>query len=425
MDYLENFYKGIKDKMSNPPEVPTDFQMWEDIEQNLDKKKRNWMLPVFLGLPFIILFSGFIGYLLAPKTNTTLGFETEHTRDTIYINNTTHSIDTIIKTEFITQWKYRNSNQTIQLQSQIQNLSNLNRSLQNDLASLDSKLEDYRMAFSESIIKDNPKYKHLDYFRNINVTSPYNDNLLSTGRSTFENIALSPLLNPGMLEYTRPKIMIIHNDLWLENMLKNKKPKSLLEQIVPDYVNLGISVETPGIAFTKDLSPGLESGFGFQSEFLFSPKFSIVTGIRSRSTQNKTTDIAIASTYPQPIVTSEETFKNLKVKSTFVDIPFTFKYQMFKHKQNDIYLTGGVLLSKRTQTEYIFEYIRDASEIYYEEKAPGGNWGIGSTIIGLGYEMDTWGNTSAFLESYARYKFNGDSEPIHGLGFRFGMYYKI
>ena len=290
---------------------------------------------------------------------------------------------------------------------------------------LDSKLDDYRLAFSESGLSETPKYRHLDIFD----SDPKRKSLIVNEATISERyplgiLAYSPLLNPKLLDHKRPQIMII-NDLWFENLIKNKKPESFIDQLVPDYVNIGVSAETPGLAFTKNLSPGLEAGFGLNVEFMFSPKLSLVTGVRIRSTQNKTKDEVIASTYPKPNVSSEESFKNLKLKSSFIDIPFTFKYNMYKREKDKLYLTGGVLLSKNNQTEYVYEYIRNMSEIYYEEKIKGSGWNIGSSVVGLGYELETWRNTSAFIESYARYNFNSDSNRVHGIGFRFGMYYKI
>ncbi len=88
-------------------------------------------------------------------------------------------------------------------------------------------------------------------------------------------------------------------------------------------------------------------------------------------------------------------------------------------------MTGGFLLSKHNQTEYLYEYIRNTSEIYYGEKGVANGWNFGSSIVGIGYELEPWNNTLAFIESYARYNFNSDSDPIHGIGFRFGIYYKI
>jgi hypothetical protein len=422
---LENFYNKIKNKISNTPDVPTDWGMWNDIESSLEKKKRNRFLPILLVLPFIVFFSGLFGYLLAPNQGAVISNNIEEVRDTIYITNTISAVDTVLKTEFVTRWRYHNPSQHLQLQRQVQDLATNNQSLQNNIDVLDSKLNDYQYAFSESILKENPKYRHLDIFENgtkrnnrINSDAPISE------RYPIGVLAYSPLLSPKSLFYTRPQIMIV-SDLWFENMVINKEPESFLDKIVPDYVNVGVSVETPSLAFTKNLSPGLEVGLGLNTEFMFSPRVSLVTGIRTRSSQNQTSDQIIASTYPQPMFGSEDSFKNLKVKSSFLDIPFTFKYNMFKQEANKLYLTGGVLVSKHNQTEYVYEYVRNTSEVYYEEKIKGTGWNLGSATLGVGYEMETWGNTSAFVESNLRYQFKSETEAIHGIGFRFGMYYKI
>ena len=411
--------------MSNTPNVQTDWGMWDDIETSLEKKKNNRFLPILLGLPFIVFFSGFIGYLLAPNHGTVISNNIETERDTIYITNTINTVDTVLKTEFVTQWRYQNTNQQLQLQRQVQDLASINQSLQKSIETLDTKLNDYRYAFSESILKENPKYRHLDVFESrLKKNNFLNNENLTSERYPVGAITFSPLLTPKLLDYKRPQIMLINN-LLFENLVKVKKAESLIDQIVPDYVNIGVSAELPGLAFTKNFSPGLEAGLGINVELIFSPRFSLVTGVRTRSTQNKTTDAAIASTYPQPIVTSEDSFKNLKSKSSFLDIPFTFKYNMFNREKNKLYLTGGVLLSKHNQTEYVYEYVRNTSEVYYEEKIEGSGWSLGSSVVGLGYELEAWRNTSAFVESNFRYQFKRDADAIHGLGFRFGMYYKL
>lgn len=411
--------------MSNTPDVPTDWGMWGNIESSLEKKKNNRLLPILLGLPFIVFFAGLIGYLLAPNFSTVISNDLELERDTIYITNTINTIDTVLKTEIVTRWKYHNPKQQLQLQRQVQNLSSINQSLQKSMDDLDSKLNDYRFAFSENILKENPKYAHLDFFE----SEPKRNNILNNEGPINERypigvLAYSPMLSPKSLIYKRPQIMLINN-LLFENLEKNIKPESFLEKMVPDYVNIGVSAETPSLAFTKNLSPGLESGLGLNMELMFSPRLSMVTGIRTRSTQNKTTDEITASTYPQPMTGSEDSFNNLNVKSSFLDIPFTFKYNMFKNAGNKLYLTGGVMLSKHKKTEYVYEYERNTSEVYYEEKIDGTGWSLGSSLLGVGYEIEAWGNTSAFVESNLRYQFNSDSDAIHGIGFRFGMYYKI
>ena len=422
---MEKFYDKIKDKMSNTPEAPTDWGMWEDIESTLDKKRKNRFLPVFIGLPLLLFAAGVIGYLLAPKPDSTISEKVELIRDTIYLTESIHTVDTILQTEYITKWRIQKPEESLAFQSQIQNLSNLNTSLLQSIDGLNNKLKDYRYAFSESGLKNDPKYRKLDFFNPESTPNLPSDNIsLFVDRSGIEAFDLSPLLDSKMLDYERPRLMLIHN-LLFENLVKNKKSKNLLDHLIPDYFNIGVSIETPGFAFTKDLSPGLEMGFGFNAELMFSPRFSLVTGIRSRSTQNKTTDALIASSYPQPVTTSEEVFKNLNVKSSYIDIPLTFKYDVFKLRQNNVYLTGGLLLSKHSQTEYKYEYNRNTTEIYYEEKVAVNGWSLGSSVIGIGYELEPWSNTSAFIESYARYNFKSDKGAIHGVGFRFGMYYKI
>lgn len=422
---MEKFYKKIKDKMSKTPDVPTDWGMWDDVEASLDRKKHNRFFPIWLGLPFLIFLSGFIGYLMAPKSDISIADDLEIQRDTIYITKAISSVDTVIKTEYITKWKYQPESQHQQLQSKIISLYQVNQSLQNSINSLDSKLNDYRLAFSEIKDKNNPKYAHLDfsYTESNNIIS--NDSeAFRNQRYQMENIAFSPILTPKMIDYRSPKLILI-NDLWFQNLIKNKKSESLFEQIVPDYINIGLSAELPGLTFTKNLSPGLEAGLGLNIEFLFSPRFSVVTGIRNRLGQNGTSDELVASNYPQPVINLEESFKNLKVKTTFIDIPLSLKYRILNIGQNDLYLSGGLLVSKDVEREYVYEYIRNASEIYYEVKREGGNWSIGSSIFSVGYEFDAWSNTSAFFESYIRHNFNSDEDAIHGIGFRFGMYYKI
>lgn len=411
--------------MSKTPDVPTDWGMWEDIEQNLDNKRKNRFLPVFIGLPILLVAAAMIGYLLAPKLDSNMSDNVEVIRDTIYLTESIHTIDTILKTEYITKWRIQKPEENLAFQSQIQNLASLNKSLQQSIDGLNNKLDDYKYVFSESGLKNNPKYSKLDLFNpESTVNIPPDKSSLFVDRFGIDVFDLSPLLDPQKLNFERPKLMLIHN-LLFENLVKNKKSKSLLDHIIPDYLNIGVSIETPSFAFTKDLGPGLEIGFGFNAELMFSPRFSLVTGVRTRSTQNKTTDELIASTYPQPITSTEEAFKNLSVKSSYIDIPLTFKYKAFKLRQNNVYLTGGLLLSRHNQTEYLYEYIRNSSEIYYEEKGIASGWSLGSSIIGLGYELEPWSNTSAFIESYARYSFRSDSDPVHGIGFRFGIYYKI
>lgn len=422
---MEDFYDKIKDKMSNKPEVSTDWGMWEDIESTLDKKKKRRFIPVLLGLPFLLLFAGAVGYKLAPKSEDSISSKIDIQRDTIYLTETSHSVDTIVKTKYITKWKYRNSNKNLALQSQIQDLATINASLQQSINGLDSKLNEYRYAFSESILKSNPKYKHLDYYDKKKSTNSIAQNDVSrTDRSLLTGLTLSPLLDLRELTFERQKIMVIHN-LLFENLVKNKKSESLLEKLTPDYINVGASLESPALAFTKNLSPGLEFGLGLNVELMFSPKFSIVTGVRTRSTENKTIDPFVAALYPQPTINSEEEFKNLAVKSSFIDIPLTLKYDFLRLNQNNIYFTGGLLLSRHNQIEYKYEYIRDQTEIYYEEKGDKLGWSLGSSVIGIGYEMDNWNSVSAFIESYARYNFSSNGEAIHGAGFRFGVYYKI
>jgi len=411
--------------MSSNPEVQTDWGMWDSIETSLDKRKKRRFLPFLLALPFLLLFAGAVGYMLAPKSEDSNLSNIDVQRDTIYLTESIHSIDTILKTEYITKWKYRNPNQDLALQSQVQDLASLNTSLQQSIKGLDLKLNEYRYAFSESILKNNPKYDHLDYINSkINTNSIALNEDFKTDRSIINGLTMSPLLDLQTLTFERQKIMLIHN-LLFENLVKNKKSESVLEKLTPDYVNIGASIESPGLAFTKNLSPGLELGFGLNVELMFSPRFSIVTGIRTRSTQNTTTDSLIAGLYPQPATGIEEQFKNLAVKSSFIDIPFTFKYDFLKLNQNNIYLTGGLLLSKHNEIEYKYEYLRGQTEIYYEEKGDQLGWSLGSSVLGVGYEFDAWDRASAFIESYARYNFNSDVDPIHGVGFRLGLYYKI
>ena len=410
--------------MSNTPDVSTDWGMWSDLESTLDKKRINRLLPIFLGLPIFLILGGIIGYMIAPKQKV-FSNAVEIKKDTIYLTEKIHTIDTLIKTEYITKWKYKNPIHNKALQIQAQQLASLNSSLQESIRELDGKLNDYRYAFSESILKNDPKYRSLDFFNSKSSIIPSNKNITSDiERFSIDKLAFSPQLDLKVLKFDRPDIMLIHN-LLFENLVNNQKAKSLLDHIIPDYINLGASIETPGLALTNNLSAGLEFGVGLNAEIIFSPNFSLVTGIRSRSSENKTTDPIIAANYPQPIIGDKEIFKNLSVKSSFIDIPITLKYNILKFNQNDVYLTGGLLLSKHSQTEYKYEYVRNTTEIYFEEKAEVSGWSLGSYIFGVGYEMDAWSNTLVFAESFVRYNYKSDFEPVHGVGFRFGMYYKI
>jgi hypothetical protein len=422
---LEDFYKKIKDKISDAPDVPTDWGMWAEIESSLEKKRKNWFLPLLIGLPILLALAGLIGYWLAPKPDSLVSDKTEFSTDTLYLTKTNYIKDTIFLTKYITKWKYNSPPENVVFLSQIQKLTNLNRSLEQSIKKLNTDLKEYKLAFSESTLKNDPKYKYLNRF------SSESDALFTTNnmdlvniRTELEGLVKSPILIPKSLIYERPKLMKVHN-LYFENLVKNKKSDSLLDHMIPDYINLGASIEAPGLSVSNDLNPGLEMGIGLNVELMFSPKFSLVSGVRLRSNQNKTNDAQIASTYPQPIVNTEDNFKNLNIKSSFIDIPFTFKYDVLRHKQNNIYLSAGFLLSLQNHVEYKYEYIRNSTEIYYEVKGPSLGWGLGTSILGIGYEFDHWRNTSAFVESYARYNFKSDSDAIHGIGFRFGIYYKI
>ena len=413
--------------MGDYPETPTDWNAWDTISKGLQNDGNNRVLPLWIWLPIGLITTGILGYWLGQTQYAQPSItQSENIIDTVYISSTNTIRDTVYQEKYVTEWKYKNA-----IFNDDQIISSV--AYQNLLASktrFENQLSQYQNTLSNHPIAYHPLFATLPGLRELAKQNNPIENLANpnsiTDRLHGINIESITPLELALLQSNRRLIAGLNVYKYPIPSLKSKK--SILEHIIPDYVNIGASLEGPFSSFTQEGTTGIEFGGGIHTELLFSPKFSVVTGFRSRNNTTSITDETEALKYPQPLeLNPGEIFKNLNIKTNFLDIPLHLKYK-YSTTGIEKYIIAGILTTKTSSREYAYEYSTANGETYREVNGVNSGWTIGTATLGMGFEYGIGNSFNVFAEPYARFNFKtstGDRNEFHGIGLRLGLVYEL
>jgi hypothetical protein len=421
---LEEFYKKIREKLNRPPKSQTDWELWDKISPDIEYNRRG--MPLWWWVPALAVISGIIGYFLHFHDEVMeLPPRTVYMIDTVYVDKIITKNDTFILERFTDPIVYEDAD--LKLIPAYALLEKKARLFEQEVEILQAELNEIGKVIFDSSLKHDDRL------------SPYLEKYLV--RTGIENKNKNPLFDLRSITETpyeitsfsyypiiKGKIPIVRNVFW-DHLIKQQQNESLLNKIIPDYFNIGAVLEGPGIALHNDLNPGLDIGYGVQFEALFSPTFSLLFGVNSRTSYGVTEDLVLANSFPQPQNIGEDSrFDKLQIISKSIDIPLSVKYKLVQKSRWDIFLSGGFIFSKFSENEYKYEYKENNTEIYYEIKDKGGNWNLGSFTFGVGTETNIFSRWTLSIAPQFRYHFKSDlptNYKNHGIGLRVAMMYNL
>ena len=425
---MKEFYDKIKDKMSEPPKQPTDWAMWDKVSNSVGEDNPSSGIPLWLWLPFLMALAGIGGYFLNSDSNHEALSSGITVTDTVYIHEQTIRTDTIYKTKYITQWRDR--------KVENRDLLSLNKlllvdadSLRNQVSFLERKMNALEHAIRSTSLKYDPALAGI-------LSISDEGNMKNTFPSEIGSIANLVESQRGGLN-SLGLLQIPNYFIFQDGMVRNWKldpvkitPRSpgLLESLIPDYVNIGISLGTPALNFSNGLMPGYEIGGQLHLELLFSPKFSLVTGIGAKNATPKTKDESLAMVYGLPDILDGDQFKELYLNTSSLQVPLLMKYTIRKGKTGKRYLIGGLIVNRVFDQEPRFEYLRGVNEIYYETDSNTLPWSFSTIQLGFGFERKIRDRLNIYAEPFGRYDFSrldADGYKFHGLGVRWGVSYEL
>ncbi len=427
---MEEFYKKLNDKLENTPNEPTDWSVWDKIENELDRDKKRAIIP-FWFWPLGMLAVGLLGYMLGSEMpfNIPSNERTTLVRDTIYMDRIITKSDTVFQHTSLTENPiFSNLNAENQrIQNQLQALKLYNRQIANQLNSY-GRLIAEKGLLADIDFSKLPNIQDFESFASKMEVA--NSDIFPKEKRDFLNSLefLDGIPISKQIEYDRKRPMPIVG-LTHSQILKMMENPSFMDKITPDYVNIGFLTEGPSFIFDQNGNSGSAFGGGGIVELIFSPKLSLILGASSVSYSSKIEDETNAGVYPQPMnIGEDEIFENLNILSSSLEIPVSLKYRLNFIKSVQPYIVGGLSGVKFRNIEYKYEYSSGTNETYYEVSAnavlPWG-WSVHgglSAVKSISNSFDILGEVR-FNYQLGDAALNRDR--YYGLGIRLGALYKI
>ena len=134
---MENFYRKIKDKISNPPQTSTDWQVWDKISGEIESNSKG--IPFWWWVTAAAMIGGVVGYFLHFHDDKSLPLENKvYVTDTVYIEKETLLTDTIYMNRYLSPTNYNIKElENLPQYAAIQNRSKI---LEKEIAELQNEL---------------------------------------------------------------------------------------------------------------------------------------------------------------------------------------------------------------------------------------------------------------------------------------------
>ncbi len=418
--------------MSEPPKETTNWSMWEDLKGKIDSNsnRNKAVIPLWAWLPIALGLCLYFGYSLGSKNDNADLSNSFQDIDTVYVKQNVYLIDTIFQNRYITKYLEHKISQEENQILENQQSALVNAALKNEIEYLKEKLNQYSYAIQ------NGPYKNDPYFSTL-ILHDSGTNQLGSDAANINNE------NIGLGQLNRSNEIVnfdLLNNLQLyvssENLIRKwnlsptvlvKKKKSFLSKLTPDYYNLGLSVKAPTFAFVKNFNTGFEFGSNLNLEMLFSPRFSIESGIGLTNSTISIWDYETAKLYAVADYTEGDEFKKLSLSLSSLIIPISGKYKLYSDRNWKPYFRFGAQFNSILSEEFQYEFSRGLDEVYVEIHGKRSSLQLNSLIGGFGFERKLFHRINGYVEPFGRYafNFNNNSNRLHGLGLNLGLYYEL
>lgn len=416
---MSDFYQHIKDTLSKPPTHPPDDVVWAAVASGVVSKK-NWLpFPLWYLLPMglVLLLVGAGGYYWGNKQAQAQipvvqvpEPTTDHSADERFIPpEITH--DTLLIRDTIVQFVYLPAKSSSK--------------------SIDTEFPSFSFpsnADSVLFFINGQLYLKTDSGIALIPEDGSSDEFNTGAKPEAEQAITLPAL--AKIQFKEP----IH-DMFPSRIPRYPRPfipgygqlNRLREAFRVDEKQLGLGFQGLNFPFASNFSEGTEWSVGMEAQLVFTEKFSFLSGLQYRFDEVKSEDPAYVATFPQPSnVNPEDDFKEMYLRSSFLEIPFLAKFSFPNRSSFSPFVMGGPMVSKAVRQGLEFEY-EDINNEEYKLPVPlePGAIHLSSWIIsgGVAYKIKPDSPFSLLAEARFRYNSNisaAEYTKIHGLGLRVG-----
>lgn len=261
---MENFYRKIKDKISNPPQTATDWQVWDKISGEIESNSKG--IPLWWWVTAAAIIGGVVGYFLHFHDDKVLPLENMvYVTDTVYIDKETVLTDTIYMNRYLSPSKY--NIRELEKTPQYAAIQNRSKILEKEIAALQRELNAIGQTIMQSGLSRDARLKTIvdNYMkRNPATEIPFFEERTLMEKQGFLDSEL-------YLARLKRRTPIVRNVFW-EHLLKSQKEESFFGKLVPDYFNIGVVLDARECLSTMVCNQGwiLEPGCNWKLCFLLS-----------------------------------------------------------------------------------------------------------------------------------------------------------
>ena len=182
-------------------------------------------------------------------------------------------------------------------------------------------------------------------------------------------------------------------------------------------------------AITNELEHPGEWLLSLQYEMLFSPRLSLLTGLRYRNFSAKNEHDLKDLSYPlPPDMMAGDQLHEIYLNNQYISVPILVKYSIPLWRHFHPYLHSGLLFTKTISQNYKFEINRRGMDLNLNSKIGEGPLILSSCLVGAGVEYWLSQRVSTSLDLEGRYQFklsNIEVQKNNGLGVRLGIHYSL
>ena len=415
---MDPFNHRIRKKLSEHPHLPPDQRVWDQISSGLVPHHRPTVgvAIAVAALLMVAVASYWLGYQYADhgQEDTEISASSDHRApmitpeiDTVWLR------DTIIKyiTEPSQEFQHAVVSEMITLDDQLSLFAKKTdrRTIDTD----DSKSSDTPELVIKTSdtaagpIQQNPREHSYRW-----------QGALAALRVKFQLLPSAP--TPGLTQYY---------GLRAEDIIKLEKRRLWWQYAIPKQIKLGILAGGLNIV-KEDHDHSSERIVGITSDFVFSSRISLRTGLRFReynTEYEEEEDIDLPITIN---LAAGERIHEVKEKRTYTTIPLLVNYAFLNRSRWQPYLEGGLIIGKLNKQDFSIE-IKDShgGERDVKERARGYSWRTTGYLVGGGITFNISPRYEAMFGVEGRYSSVEREDDLkltdHGVGLRVSLRYNL
>ncbi|MBK8501810.1 MAG: hypothetical protein IPL46_06140 [Saprospiraceae bacterium] len=432
---MDQFDKNIQKKLSKGPDRKPDPKVWQQVREGLGSSTTGgggmywgrWLTTTAL-----VLFLCSIAYFLGQKnSHKDLQFRQQLDelsqvvaglkaliRDTIYIRDTF--------------WHLPLEEQQSTASQVIQHVPSGSRvSIRQDHF---TQWQDFTYGRSQSFLSRRFSFSPWLVSSKVNAFNPWQgrSSRHSDSDQSALGITLVPIKSRQSLQnitsksifpefHSKPRISLhTYRALHDEEIIQQGRRRKIWDTILPDQHRIALMSGALN-ALTQELENPGEWLVGLQHEMSFSPRFSVLSGVRYRYFSAKNEHGLEDVQYPRPAdLIADDQLHEIYISNHYISIPFLVKYSIPLGRHFRPYLQSGMLFTKAISQNYKFEIIRQGMDLNLNSKIGSGPMILSSYVFGAGFEYWLSPSASTSLDLEGRYQFklsNIEFQKTMGLEF--------